>query len=239
MSQEPENKDMEHSVVAYAQLNKEDGEQLLQIYSKYPAIKGIRQILNHHPKNPALTWPKVTEDFLHNPTWQKNFAILAKYNFSFDLQLNPHQMKQAAEIISRNPKITVIINHIGTLYLGNTKSEETENLSVWRQGLKQLSSLKNVYIKLSMLEFTKPGWVKDATKRKFIVDLVREVISLFGPDRCMFASNWPVEARPNVSLNDLYDAYEEIASIYSPKENNDLFYGTADRAYRLSRQSAL
>jgi len=239
MSQEPEIQNIEHGVVAFAQLEKEDVEQLLQIYGKYPSIKGIRQIVNHHPKNPSLTWPKVSEDYLHNPTWQKHYALLAKYNFSFDLQLNPHQMKQASEVITKNPKIKVIIDHLGILYLGSTKSEEEENLSVWRQGLKLLSSHKNVYMKLSMLEFIKPGWVKVSAKRKFIVDIVREVIRLFGTDRCMFASNWPVDSRPDVTLRDLYDAFDEIASIFTEKERYDLFYGTADRVYRLNQHSAL
>jgi predicted TIM-barrel fold metal-dependent hydrolase len=239
MSQEPEIKNVEHGIVPYAQLEIEDTENLLQIYSQYPSIKGIRQILNHHPKNPSLTWPKVHEDYLHNPTWLKNYSLLAKYNFTFDFQLNPHQMKQAAEVISKNPKINVIIDHLGTLYLGSTKSEEEENLSVWRKGLKLLSSHKNVYIKLSMLEFTVPGWIKDSSKRKLITDIVREVIRLFGADRCMFASNWPVDARPNVTLPDLYDAFEEIASIFTEKEKHDLFYGTADRVYRLHRSSSL
>jgi len=164
----------------------------------------------------------------------KNYTLLEKYNFSFDLQLNPHQMKQASEVISKNPKITVIVDHLVTLHVGSTQAEEEENLSIWRQGLQLLSSHKNVYMKLSMLEFIKPGWVTDPSKRTFITERVREVIRLFGSDRCMFASNWPVDACPDVTLRDLYDAFDEIASIYTEKERYDLFYGTADRVYRLN-----
>jgi predicted TIM-barrel fold metal-dependent hydrolase len=239
MSQEPEIKNVENGVVAFAQLDKEDVDTLLQIYSQYPSIKGIRQILNHHPKNPNLTWPNVKEDYLHNPTWQKNYSLLAKYNFSFDMQLNPHQMEKASEIVSNNPNVTVIVDHLGTLHLGSSKSEEEQNLSIWRKGLKLLSSHKNVYIKLSMLEFTLPGYTKDPTKRKFVTNLVREVINLFGADRCMFASNWPVDSIPDVTLPELYDVFEEIASIFTQKEKYDLFYGTADRVYRLQSSSAL
>jgi len=239
VSQDPEIRDVQHGIVAFAQLDSHNVEDLLKLYSKYPAIKGIRQIINHHPKNPGLTWPKVTEDYLYNTTWIKNYALLEKYNFSFDMQLNPHQFKKAAELISQHPKINVIINHLGCLHLGSTKAEEENALALWRQDLKLLSTLKNVYIKLSMLEFTKAGWVTDRTHRKFITNLVREVIRLFGSDRCMFASNWPVDHRPNVSLVELYDAFDEIASDFSQRERYDLFYATADRVYRLNQHSAL
>jgi len=226
-------------VVAYAKLDCPDVEELLKLYSRYPAIKGIRQILNHHPENPGLTWPKVTEDFILNPTWIKNYALLAKYNLSFDCQLNPHQFSRAVEVIAAHPNIPVIINHIGTLHLGTTKSEEEKNLAVWRRDLKLLAQLPNVYMKLSMKEFIQPGWITDTVKRKFILDLVREVIRLFSPSRCMFASNWPVEHRLNITLVDLYYAFEEIASVFTEKERHDLFYGTAERAYRLHEHSAL
>jgi predicted TIM-barrel fold metal-dependent hydrolase len=233
LAKDPAVKDVIHGIVAYAQMENDNVEELLKEYAKYPAIKGIRQIINHHPQNPNLCWPKIKEDYLLNSAWKRNYALLAKYNLSFDFQLNPHQMKNAAELISQHPKTIAIVDHMGTLHLGSNKSEEDHAISAWREGIRLLSRLPNVYVKLSMLEFTKPGWLKDKSKKKLIGDLVKETIKVFGANRCMFASNWPVDAFPDNTAQELYDAFAEIAKDYTDKEKHDLFYGTANRAYRL------
>jgi len=166
VSSRPEAKGVQHAFVFNAPLHRPDAENLLKEYAKNPSIVGIRQIVNHHPSNPNLTWPKIDQDFLKNEQWKKNFSLLARYNFSFDLQLNPHQMKTAAEIISRNPEIPVIVDHIGSLFLGNSDEENKRTIETWREGLKALSLLPNVTVKLSMLGFTKSGWEKKRGKQE-------------------------------------------------------------------------
>jgi hypothetical protein len=150
---------------------------------------GIRQILNHHPTNPLLTWPKVlflfsgslltllqvSRDYLHDPTWRENFSLLAKYNFTFDFQGNPHQLLTAAEIfkvfvipfspflsspslpllpvlpppthqlLQANPNIPIVIDHLGTLYLRG-EDDKDEALKVWREGLREMANLPQVIL---------------------------------------------------------------------------------------------
>jgi len=207
-------------------------EKLLQEYASYPAIKGIRQIVNHHPTNPKLTWPNVTEDFLLNATWKKNFGLLSKYNFSFDLQLNPHQMKAAAELISQHANIPIIVNHMGCLFLGVGEEAQKNAIHVWREGMSLLAKLPNVSVKISMLTFTKPKWEHDKQSNELMKSLVNEVISMFGTKRCMFASNYPVD-EVDIAPNVLYKAFLEMVSHLTPEQQQDLFYNTADRVYRL------
>jgi len=239
LAKRPEAKGIIHGVVAYAKLQDPNVETLLKEYAKYPAIKGIRQILNYHSTNPNLTWPNIEEDLTKNDSWKKGYALLSKYNLSFDLQLNPYQIPSAVKIISQHPETPVIVNHLATLHLGETPEENVQALTTWRAGIKSLSELPHVSIKLSMLSFTKPGWETDSSdKKRFIRDLVHEVISLFGTKRCMIGSNLPVDAM-GVSAADLYRAFKEITANLSEEQQYDLFYGTADRVYRLGGHAIL
>jgi len=124
LTKRPEALGVEHAIVARALLHDPNVENLLKQYANYPSIKGIRQIINHHPTNPTLTWPTIDQDYLHNEQWKKGYALLAKYNFSFDLQLNPHQMKTAASFLALHPQTPVILDHLGSLYLGNSTAEK-------------------------------------------------------------------------------------------------------------------
>lgn len=84
----------EIGIVGYADLSKKDVDSLLKSQSELKGMRGIRQILNHHPTNPNLTWPKVERpNYLTSEDWKSGYALLEKYNFSFDLQINPHQLK--------------------------------------------------------------------------------------------------------------------------------------------------
>jgi len=100
--------------------------------------------------------------------------------------------------------------------------------------MKNLGKLPNVYVKLSMLSFIKFGWETDAEGKKFITNLVREVIGIFGTKRCMFASNFPVDIMSSPHPGVLYDAFQEMVADLSAEEKRDLFWETADKAYRLS-----
>jgi len=238
LAKRPETLGVEHAIVAYAPLHDPNVENLLKQYARYPSIKGIRQIVNHHPTDPNLTWPKIDQDFLQNEQWKKGYALLAKYNLSFDLQLNPHQMKSAASFIALHPQIPVIVNHLGTLHLGDSDAENQRAIETWRDGMKSLSKIPHVYVKLSMLRFTKPGWETNPEGKKFIGKLVLEVIQLFGTKRCMFASNYPVDAFDS-NPEDLYGAFREIVSNLTKEQQHDLFYATSDRVYRFINNSKL
>ena len=69
-------------------------------------------------------------------------------------------------------------------------SADAAKIAAWRAGVTQLAKLPQVRVKLSMLGFLVPGWTDDAAKEAIVIDLVKELLALFGPSRCMFASNW-------------------------------------------------
>lgn len=96
--------------------------------------------------------------------WAENYALLGKYNFSFDFQGNPHQYISAAKIFEQHSNIPVVVDHLGTLYLRGDE-DINESLKVWKAGVQALAKLPHVripshpflhaqvYMKLSMLSF--------------------------------------------------------------------------------------
>lgn len=164
------------------------------------ALVGVRMILNHSKEDEALTWPMVERgDYLTGgvPGFQEGFALLAQHGLSFDLQANWFQLKDAAAFLQQHgfQDMVVILDHMGCLKLtGTDEAEDAKRVAEWRAGMQALASLPNVQVKLSMLEYVRQGWMDPASVAHGVVKgLVRETIGLFGPARCMFASNFPVD----------------------------------------------
>jgi hypothetical protein len=86
-----------------------------------------------------------------------------------------------------------VINHLAVPRLGRGDSEDAVLLADWRAGMAALAALPFVYVKLSMLDFVRKEWRTDAAAKAQVKSIVNETIRLFGANRCMFASNFPVE----------------------------------------------
>jgi len=217
------------ALVPRVELWQEDAEeQLAKLVKAHGTenIKGIRVILNWEP-----TWPKVDRgDFLTSADFEKGYAALAKNNLSFDLQANPHQLKDAAALAAKYPQVPLIINHFGTLKLKKDASDE-ETLRVWRKGMQALAGAgAHVYLKLSMLCYTDPDWDKEGS---VVPALVKEMLELFGAERCMFASNYPVDKADGVGAKRLWAGFARLAKGLSEEQRDCLFFKTAKKAYRI------
>ena len=106
------------------------------------------------------------------------------------MQRAPAQLPAAAALLARHPDIPVVLDHAGKVRKLDGGSADAEKIAAWRAGVTQLAKLPHVRVKLSMLGFLVPGWTDDAAKEAIVIDLVKELLELFGPSRCMFASNW-------------------------------------------------
>lgn len=140
------------------------------------------------PTVERATWPRTVKDFLSplDPTFAKNFPLLAEHGLSFDLQCNPSQLAAAASFLSNHPSIPVVLDHIGSLRLHRgSKAEDEAILSTWKQGMEALAALPNVHVKLSMVGYSVDGWHKDPSLEAEVVSAFRLCIDLFGTKRCM------------------------------------------------------
>mmetsp|Transcript_37672 Transcript_37672/g.59578 ORF Transcript_37672/g.59578 Transcript_37672/m.59578 type:complete len:335 (+) Transcript_37672:76-1080(+) len=213
-------------------LEESDAKSVLTALAKDPKVKGIRQIINYKPDcSPRNDF---IGDVLQKPEWQKSFAELHPLGLSFDMQLNPHQFENAVALLTKHPETIVIINHLGQPLLKDLKEDKEQFWS----GIDALAKLPNTYMKISMLCRID----KDFDKEDVVEEAIHRVIQTFGPDRCMFASNYPVDyGLPDVfgawTSDKLFGYFLKIASKYSESEKVDLFAGSARRAYRAPETS--
>tara|TARA_B100001115_G_scaffold42524_1_gene31640 strand:+ start:2531 stop:3349 length:819 start_codon:yes stop_codon:yes gene_type:complete len=224
--------DQPFGIVSYVHLNREESlieldlAQHLEVSQE--RLRGVRMILNHHPDQPELTWPQIEHgDFFGQAPFRRSLALLAKNDLSFDLSCHPHQVADAIDALHSVPDLRIAINHLGFLHDGESEAHE----DLWRQGLHALASLPQAYMKLSMLWFGCDGYHSDPVKTSFMRDRVRETIDIFGVERCMFASNYPVDRFKHIDIPTLYGQFLEWSTEYTRDEQIALFHDTAQRAY--------
>lgn len=209
-----------HAIVAYADLADPEVERVLAAHRESVNVRGIRQILGH-TDDPRLE-RRDRPDHLRDRAWERGYGLLAKYALSFDLQVFPSQMEAAAHIAARHETVPVVVCHTGFPW-----DRSTAGIALWRSGMRRLAGLPQAYAKLSG-----PGMVMiDWTVDRF-APFIHETIDLFGPDRCMFASNVPPDAL-HKTYDEIYAGFYAFAARYSPDEQRQMFYDTAARAYRI------
>lgn len=223
-------------IVAYVHLGRDTAAAARQLDAHAEAanggLRGVRMILNHHPDNPQLTWPQVEHgEFLRSPLFAEGIALLGERGLSFDLQCNPHQFVDAAAVFGGVPQTPVIIDHLGSFHDGEDAAYE----QMWRDGMQQLAALPHVYIKLSMLFFCAANYHTDSSKEAHVRGLVLDAIEMFGVERCMFASNYPVDRIQGIDINTLYGRFLDWTADLSTSERQSLFHDTAVTAYHMQQ----
>lgn len=190
-------------------------------------LRGIRWVLNYDPH-----WPQVhRNDYFTDPLFRDGYKKLQEHGLSYDLQLNPHQMKAAAEFFKDFPDVPVCLNHVGCLKLADDVGLDSEIAALWREGMRSLAALPWVYCKLSMLAYSIPGWWKSPEGKEKAKQVVLETIEIFGVDRCMFASNFPAEDEP--CRKDLYANFKWMVKDFTAEQQEALFYRNAERFYKI------
>jgi predicted TIM-barrel fold metal-dependent hydrolase len=220
IADDPISRGFPHGIVARASLDAPDAETVLAAHSRHPNLRGIRQIANWHP-NLDKTYVQ-RHDLLSDPAFRRGFALLDRWGLSFDLQCYPSQFDQALRLADDFPATSIILNHAGM-----PVDRDPAALRLWRDGLRGLARRPNVTVKISGLGMLDWTWTT-ASIRPF----VRDCLDAFGPDRAMFASNFPVD-RLYSSCDRLYDAFHEIVSDLPAPERRALFRDNAIRVYRL------
>jgi predicted TIM-barrel fold metal-dependent hydrolase len=208
------------AIVGYADFLTGDVRPQLDRLTKYPGMRGLRMQLQWH-KNPQYQFASAP-DLAREPTLQKNVAHLADYGWSFDLQVFAGQMQGAAELADSAPKVTFILQHAGML-----EDLSPQGWDEWRAGMRLLASRPNIVSKLSAL-----GTFIHKNDPAHIAAIVRETIGIFGPERCLFGSNFPVE-KLWTDYADLIAAYRKAIEPLGDAVARAALHDTAVRIYRL------
>lgn len=220
LADDPVNKGHPHGIVAYADLSQQRVAELLERLAALRNLRGIRQILNMHAD---ARYNYVGKRYLEDPQWRLNMRKLARYGWSFDLQIYPAQVAAALAVIDANGDIVFIVNHAGMF----VDRHSTRGWQEWRDGLRRLAARDNTAVKLSGFAMFDHHWTVESFR-----PYVLEAIDAFGPARAMFASNFPIDGLHG-SYAALWSAYAEIVSGASDDAKDLLFRGNATRYYRL------
>ena len=211
-------------IVAFCNLAEPGAMDSIEQHGRFPNLRGIRQIVGRSPKEDAVTG---TGKLLENPVWIKNLARLAEYGLSFDLQLVPHQLRQAKNVLAKIPRLKVALCHCGSPF-----DRTGTGLTLWKEGISELAELPNVYCKLSGFGMFDHGWSAASIRQ-----IALHAIDVFTPVRCMFGSNFPVDSL-YAGYADIWAAYNDITSGFSDSERRQLFAGTAGSFYTIRPQGS-
>ncbi len=168
-------------------------------------------------------------------------AVLASKGLSFEAWQYHPQLGEVARLAADVPELAIVVNHLGgPLGVGRFADRREEVFSDLRRGLEPLADHRNIVVKLGGVGMTRFGteWLQpdrppdsDRVVRTW-GDLIRWCIDTFGPSRCMFESNYPVDGE-TTAYNVLWNAFKKISADYPPGDRAELFAGTARRVYRL------
>jgi predicted TIM-barrel fold metal-dependent hydrolase len=192
----------------------------LTTHAALPSVRGVRDILNWHP-DPVLTH-RERADLITDPAWLAGFAALREFGFSFDLQVFPAQLRQAAALAADHGDISIVLDHVGMPI-----ERDQDALDQWKRDLTAVAAELNTTVKISALGTNDHNWTIGSIRR-----IVLDTIGVFGPSRCMFASNFPVDGLYS-TFGELFEAFDKITIGFHRSERADLFGGTARRFYRI------
>lgn len=159
---------------------------------------------------------------MSDPQWQRGFARLAAYGLGFELQTAWWHLDEALALTRRFPEIPIMINHAAL-----PADRSPEALAGWRAALTRIARAETVSIKISGIGLPGRPWTVDANRV-----IVESVAEIFGPDRILFASNFPVDSLVG-TYQQIYGGFLEISSTWSPSEQRAAFIDNAIRHYRL------
>ena len=199
----------------------------------------------------SVTWdphPEVENTAAHN--WQGQLAsdafragarVLARKGLSLEGWLYFPQLPELADFARAVPELPIILNHIGGLLrVGPYANRDSEVLATWRNGIAAVAACPNVTVKLGGIGMPRTGFDWHARGKPIgseelaasMAPFMTYCIEQFGPARCMFESNFPVD-KVSYSYNVMYNAFKRLSKGYSASERAAMFHDTAARVYRI------
>lgn len=202
------------AAIGQAWLHQPDAARTLEALAGFDFVRGVRQ------KPRANAAPGGPPGGMTDAAWLEGFARLAPLGLHYELQTPWWHLEEAARVAAAFPGTTIVINHAG---MPSDRSEE--GLEAWRAALVQVAAHPNVAIKISGIGESGYRWRLHANRR-----VVLEVIEVFGVDRCMFGSNYPVDGLC-ASFRTIFEGFAAIAEGFSAEERSKLFVENARRIY--------
>ncbi|MEQ9434272.1 amidohydrolase family protein [Hyphomonas sp.] len=191
----------------------------------------------------AHTDPK--PGLLLDPDFQRGAAILAEHDVIFETVILHTQIEELTKFAKRVPKLKIVLGHMGSIVgVGRFEGQEDAVFADWSRQISKLSECDNVHVKLGGINMMRHGfgWHKrplpptsdelvDRTGRYYL-----HTINCFGPQRCMFESNFPMD-KISCSYHVLWNAFKKMTASMSNSDRSLLFQETAERLYNIAPDS--
>jgi predicted TIM-barrel fold metal-dependent hydrolase len=200
---------MPNAIVAHAWFHTPEAAAILERQASFPLVRGIRS-------------KPFRDGMMQEKAWLAGYALLERFGLSWDLRVKTWELEEAAAVVRAHPGIPVVLNHTGFPW-----DRSDAGLEMWRRGMRALAASPHCCCKLSCLCLLEGAWDYESNRR-----VVLEAIELFGPARCMFASNYPVDGL-RVGFARMFEDFARMTAELAPAERQALFHDTAARFYKL------
>ena len=233
-------------IVAHADLRLDRG-QLDEVLDAHEAagggrFRGIRDAGAHALDPSELMLAGREHDNVYaDDGFRAGVRHLGTRGLTYDTWHYHHQMRDYLDLARAVPDTLLVLDHFGTpLGVGQFAGQREEIFQEWRQQISDLARCDNVVAKVGGMAMPDNGFgwhrmERPPTSDEFVAAQARyyhHTIESFGPDRCMFESNFPVD-KLSISYLVLWNGLKRIAARYNADEQHALFWGTAERVYRL------
>lgn len=233
------------AIVAHADLRL--GERLDEVLQQHEAagkglFRGIRHAGARDPNPQDLTIPgRAPEGLYADAAFRIGVKRLGALGYSYDTWHYHHQNAAFAELARAVPETTMVLDHFGTpLGVGVYQDQREEIFNRWKADISTIAACPNVVAKIGGLAMPDNGFgwntrAKPATSDELVAAQERyylHTIDAFGPSRCMFESNFPVD-KFSVGYHVYWNAMKKIAARFSEAEQQAMFAETAKRIYRI------
>ena len=214
-----------NAIVAHAWFHTPDAEAVIAEQAAYPLVRGIRSkpVTARRPGAIALGAPGTMQD----ERWLDGFALLDRYGLSWDLRVPFWHLAEAATVARQFPATPIILNHTGFPW---DRSEA--GLQAWRAEMETIAREPNVHVKISEFGLRDATWDYESNRR-----VVLDSISIFGIERCVFATNFPV-AGLRVDYDTLVRSVARMVEHLPHSDRERLFWRNALAFYRLDQARA-
>ena len=203
-------------------------------------FRGIRHSVTWDP-HPDVARFTETPKLLLDDTFRAGARVLSRMGLSFDAFLYWHQLPELTDFARALPDLPIVLNHMGGLvFNGPYAANADEHKATWRANLAELAGCPNVVVKVGGIGQPRTGFdwhlrnkpIGSEELAESMAPLMTYVIDLFGPDRCMFESNFPPD-KVGHGYTVVYNAFKRLSTSYSASERASLFHDTAVRVYNV------
>lgn len=205
-------------------------------------LRGVRHSVSRDPHFPdGIVIRPAPAGLLADLVYRRSLATVAAYGLSYDAMLYHAQLPELVAATKAVPELPIVLDHLGCILgVGYYEGREQETFARWRRDMAELAACPNVSVKIGGFGMIVCGARWHERERppssRELADAWRPYVDtcleLFGPARCMFESNFPVD-KAMYSYRTLWNAFKRLAGGLSAAEKALLFSGTATSVYRL------